>query len=128
MFNVNADEDCLYGKDIFGCNNCVDNLSLYDCELCFECVQCTNCYNCRFVRHSQNCTDSAFLDHCIGCTDCFGCVNLRNKQYYFLNEKCTKEEYFKKREDLQMHTVEGLEKLRKHFDHIRAGSIRTGAV
>jgi len=115
MFNVNGDEDCLYGKDVFGCTNCVDNLSLYDSELCFECVQSTQCYSCKFVWHSQNCIDCAFLDHCIGCSNCFGCVNLRNKQYYFLNEKCSKEEYSQKLKALRMNETSGLEKLMKHF-------------
>jgi hypothetical protein len=102
--------DCNYVRDVMDCRSVI-----LESELCYECVDCQRIYNCAFLQDCQNCHDSWFLKDCIGCSNCFGCVNLRNKEYYFLNEKCTPEEYKKKVEDLQLHKHSNLDGMRDNF-------------
>ncbi len=115
IFDAGDCEKCFYCEHVNRCNYCINCSYLGDCELCFECMNCSNCYNCRFVQNSSDCSDSWFLKHCGGCKNCFGCINLRNKQYYFLNEKCTKKEYFRKLAELKLDTHSGIKDLRKSF-------------
>jgi len=84
-------------------------------ELCYECVDCRDCYELRFSQNCKNCHSAWFLKDCIGCSDCFGCVNLRNKQYYFLNQKCSKEEYEQKLNGVDLESSSGLQRMREDF-------------
>jgi len=80
-----------------------------DSSLIYETIQAgdqsTNIKMCHWaMTHSQNLEYCLF---CITCKDCFGCVGLKKKQYCILNKQYTKEEYFKKRQEIidQMNTV-----------------------
>ncbi len=115
VFDSDKNWDCYYSYSINSCQNCCDCFRLRSCELCYECIDCVSCYDSKFLQNCHNCSSSAFLKNCIGCHDCFGCVNLRNKQYYFMNEKCTKEEYQAKLAALRLDTYSGLSPLRAHF-------------
>ncbi len=108
--------DSFYSVDINHVRDVMDCRSvIIESELCYECIDCQRIYNCVFLQDCQNCHDCWFLKDCIGCSNCFGCVNLRNKEYYFLNEKCTKEEYQKKVDDLELHRHSNLSGMRDNF-------------
>lgn len=126
IFEAVGNENCLYCEYVNYCRSCMNCTRIEKCELCFECIECVNCYESLFLQNCQNCTASWFLKNCIGCSNCFGCINLRNKQYYFLNEKCTPEEYqekiknwhlekYSKISDLQIHFVKFCEKFPHKF-------------
>lgn len=95
VFSTNHSEDCSYGSWVNYSKNCIDNLSIDRCELCYECIGCKNCYNLRYCRDSYGCRDSFFLRNCTECRNCFGCSNQIHKEYMVLNEQKTKEEYEK---------------------------------
>jgi hypothetical protein len=107
--------DVMYSYLANSCTNVIDCFRVEHCELCYECVDSSHCYDCRFVQNCTNCNNSWFLKNCIGCQDCFGCVNLRNKQYYFMNQKCTKNEYEKKIGLLELHKSSSLKNMRVQF-------------
>lgn len=90
-------EDCYYSTYLFRSNNCFDCLFVNDSELAYECVDAKKCYACAFLQNCQECTDSYFCYDCRSCNNCLGCVGLRNKSYYIFNERCSKEEYPKKK-------------------------------
>lgn len=115
IFEADANEKCMYSQNIYNSLQCLDVVNAEECKYCYECVTCYNCYNLRFSVNANTCSDSWFLKNCIGCMNCFGCVNLRNKQYYYLNEKCSKDEYEKKLAALDLWTVKGLKSLQKSF-------------
>jgi len=115
IFEADFNENCMYSTNIYDSRSCIDNLSITNCELCYECIDCQDCYNVKFSQDSKNCSDSWFLKNCIGLKNCFGCVNLKNKEYYFLNEKCTPEEYRQKLEELDLETNKGLQDMRNTF-------------
>jgi len=88
-------ENCLYGSLILRSKDSVDNLLLFDSELCYGNTNCKKCYQTLFSTDCENCNNILFSRNCLGCSDCFGCVNLRNKKYYIFNEPHTKTEYEK---------------------------------
>src|SRR3989338_3561293 len=73
VFRMSGSEDSLYcyvGRNI---TDCVDCLSIWDSELCYECIDCNNCYKTKFSQESHDCRDSYFLYACRNCSDCIGC-------------------------------------------------------
>lgn len=119
VFRITGSEDSLYcyvGRKI---KNCVDCLSLWDCELCYECIDCNNSFNLKFSQESHDCRDSSFLYACRNCSDCVGCVNLVNQSHCIFNEKYSKEKYQKKLKELRLNTASGLSKFKKEFEEFR---------
>jgi hypothetical protein len=49
----------------------------------------------------NSCTDCHFSSLLNSCSNCFGCVALSHKKYCIFNKQYTKEEYFKKVEELK---------------------------
>ncbi len=96
-----------YIKDSFDCYESTE------IELCYENVMVDKCYQTFFSLDCESCVDVSFSKSLRGCTNCFGCVNLTNKSNYFFNEPCTKEEYQKKVQDLNLQSFESLEKLKE---------------
>src|SRR3989344_5002925 len=92
-FNMSYAEDCMYGENVWGSKDCVENSLTIDSELCYDCINCTRCFNLQSSFNSVNCSDSFFLGFSRSCRNCFGCVNLRNKEYCIWNEQKSKEEY-----------------------------------
>lgn len=107
---------CYVGRNI---TNCVDCLSIWDCELCYECIDCNNCYRVRFSEESHDCRDSYFLYACRNCTDCVGCVNLINQSHCIFNVKYTKEEYDAKLKELNLNSFSGINNFKKQFEDFR---------
>lgn len=115
VFEADYSESCIYGNYIQKCKNCIDNLAIFMCELCYECIACQNCYNLKFSHNCNNCSDSYFLQDCIGCKNCFGCVNMRNKEYCFYNEQLSKDTYLEKIKNLGLDKFSIIENEKKKF-------------
>ncbi len=107
---------CYVGRNI---TNCVDCLSIWDSELCYECIDCNNCYKVRYSQESHDCRDSFFLYACRNCSNCIGCVNLINQTHCIFNVKYTKEEYEKKLKELNLETYSGLKEFKDNFEQFR---------
>jgi hypothetical protein len=101
-------EDCAYSNRIYHSKNIIDCTNCYACELCYECIDCKNCHSLKYSEECENCHDSLFLKNCIGCKDCIGCINQRHKQYMIKNQKYSKEEYEKIKENLKLETLDGI--------------------
>lgn len=121
MNNVGSTGDYIYNcKNSFGCfdvkeledcghsNNCVsikDSMDMsntyYKSELNYQVMSAMNIYNCNYC---VTCFDSNDLDHCehlYNSHDCFGCFSMKNAEYCIFNEQYSKEEYFKKVEQIK---------------------------
>ena len=119
VFRMSGSVDSLYcyiGKKII---NCMDCFGITDSELCYECVSCERSHKLRFSQESVGCLDSFFLNSCRNCSDCVGCVNLVNQSFCILNQKYTREEYFKKLKELRLNTASGIAKFEKQFMEFR---------
>lgn len=93
VFSTNRCEDCYYGSWVNDSRDCVDNLNIEACELCYECVGCRNCYSCRYLRDCISCRDSLFLRDCINCHHCIGCTSLSNQSYCIFNKNVGQKQY-----------------------------------
>jgi len=119
IFGCVRDEDCLYGHIVWDSKDCIDNLYVYRCEWCSNCIDCVDCYDVHFSTESANCNESYFLHDCRGCINCFGCTNLRNKQFYFMNQACSKEEYFEKLKKVQPFSTKTLNDGKKWLEKLK---------
>lgn len=106
-------ENCDYGHIVYESRDCLDNVYIRKCELCYECIDCLNCNKLLYSQECENCSDSIGLFDCRSCTNCIGCVGLQQKSHYIYNKPVTKEAYG---EFLKKHTIEEImterEKLR----------------
>jgi len=121
-FRSSYPEDCLYIYNGEFVKNCVDSSWIANTELCYESINVKNCYNLRFCQECNDCRDSYFLYACRNSSNCVGCVNLVNGEYCIWNQKYTKEEYFKKLEELKLNTHAGLKKFTREFEEFRKKS------
>lgn len=89
----------IWAKD---CKDCSDLLMSNEAELSSHLVSSGRHYKTHFAAFSYDCVESAFLYDCRNVSNSFGCVNLRNKQYCWFNEQLTKEEYEKRRSEVNL--------------------------
>lgn len=123
IFGGDFDEDCMYGSLPMYCKDSLDCDWTDHCQLCYFCAYSENCYGCRFTFQSKNSRDCAFIEDCIGCTDCILSTNLRNKSYYIENKPYSKEEYFKKKQELLTGSYAQQQALWKKFLELRASRV-----
>lgn len=115
IFSSNTNEDCLYGRILLNCRDCIDCLAAYNCELCAHCIQCENCFGGIYLENCKGCSDSWFLQNCIGCHHCFGSINLRNQSYCFFNEHLSPEAYTQKVAAVKLSSHQNLERFKDQF-------------
>ncbi len=113
VFGCVDDENCDYGHIVWDSTDCVDNLYVYKCELCYECIDCIGSNRLIYSEECESCVDSIGLFDCRGCTNCIGCVGLRQQSYNIFNKPVTKEEY---KEFLQIHPINKKENIEYIFD------------
>jgi hypothetical protein len=94
-------EKTMYSSRIIYTNYVIDSLDWTNLEQCYQAINCEWCYSCIYCMNSNNCSSSYFLYDCENCSDCFMCYNLIWKKYYIYNKSYSKDEYFKKIEDLK---------------------------
>lgn len=113
LTNAGYDENCLYSSSIEHSKECVDMLSVVKCELCYELVECGGgCYKTMFSENCGDCRDVYFSKNLNDCSNCFGCVNLRHRKYFIFNEPYSKDEYFKKIEEIGVNKYSNVEKMK----------------
>ncbi len=110
---ADGSENCAYCSFIDKCKDSLDNLMLFESELCYENVNCRKCYRTIFSVDCESCDNVSFSRNCVGCSDCIGCVNLRNKKYHIFNKPYSKEEYKKLAEDFAPNRSERIEAIKK---------------
>ena len=113
-----ACEDSMYCNRVDHCKFTHDSYICYGTEFGYENVYCKNSNKLFFSRESENCLDSYFLYDCRNCSNCILCTNLRNKSYYIENTEYPKEEYFRKKNELNLNTRSGIEKAKTRFEEL----------
>lgn len=119
-----------YGEDLLYCYRMVTNKECTDCtycmktERCYSCIYCIESFNLYFSLYTNNSSESYFLYDCRNCHNCVMCWNLRNKQYYIRNKPYTKEEYFRKIEEMKLTSRSSLLALQEEFlEHLKNEAI-----
>ena len=116
VFGADECENVAYSNGVVKVKDSLEVTFTEKSELCYECFAISQCYRCFFCRDIENCQDMIFSQDCIGCSNCIGCFGLRNKSYHIFNKPYSKEAYKQKREELNLGSFEGLEKLRKEAE------------
>ena len=115
VFGGDYVQDSLYSYYNDDSNSVVDVYRVKKSELVYDSIDCTNCYNLRYSQYAFNCRDSDFLYDCVGCSSCIACFGLRRASYCIFNRQYLPEEYYAKRDSLQLNTWSGVERLRNEF-------------
>jgi len=120
VFGVTNAEDCMYGKFVITCKDCVDCLSIFSSERCYEGVAASRCYNCAYFSYCQNCSDCFLVEDCIGCKNCILCLGLQQQEYCIFNEKLDRETYEKRKDELLKNlTVQKIRELREQSQEFK---------
>lgn len=122
LANTVGNEDCMYGRDFYDNQDCVDCDHVLKCILCYECVNCKYCYNSDHCTDCENCTDCLYGYDLRGCRNCIGCAGLRNKEYCIFNEPYKPDKYRKEAKKLSDN------KIQKGFEGTQLKSPRIYAV
>ena len=121
-FNGYGLEDCYFTCDSRWNKNCADLTYSNKCELCYDCLDCDECYNCDYLQDCERCVDCIHGYDCLGCKNCFGCVGMRKAQFHIFNKAYSKEDYFKKLEEVKKmdhgEIVKAIEKQRLKIPHV----------
>ncbi len=117
-----ASEDCMYCNRMMGGKFTHDSYTVKT-EFSYENVFCYDSSRLFFSLESESCLDSYFLYDCRNCSNCILSTNLRNKSYCIENVQYTREEYFKKKEELALNTRAGIQKARVKFLELWRGAI-----
>jgi hypothetical protein len=88
---------CMFTTDSVDCFNCTYCDACEQCSECTHCKGCVGCHECSYCVNSQNCSNSSYL---IMSEDCSDCV-LSKKEFHILNQKFSRDEYFRKLEVLE---------------------------
>lgn len=118
LANACGDEDCMYGRDLYGCKDCVDCDHVRNCTLCYQCLNCVDCYQCDFLQDSTNSSDCRYGYYLKGCRDCIGCVGLKQKQFHIFNEPYSEAEYRAKVASLNE------QEIRRRFEELKHSTPR----
>lgn len=106
-------ENVLYSVFLGHLKDSLDCYRMSNSELCYEDIGCNKCFRTFFSEECEACADVWFSRNCSGCTNCFGCVNLRNKSYYIFNKPYSKDEYFEKLKEFNLHSRSALTEIKK---------------
>lgn len=105
LANAVNNEDCMYGRDIYGSADCVDCGHIRKCTLCYECLNCSNCYDSSYLQDCEDSQNCDFGYDVKGCKNCIGCVGLRKKEFHIFNEPYSKEDFSAKKKLLKQDEI-----------------------
>lgn len=97
-FNATDCEDCCYIKRANATKDSIDcdNIGYDPSELLYECIGNSGNTNCNFCFGCWHNADLEYCDLVFNSHDCFGCISRSHAEYEILNQKYSKDEYFKK--------------------------------
>lgn len=113
LANALQNEDCMYGRDFFYNQDCVDCDHILRCTLCYETINCKECWNCSYLLDCSNCQDCDYGYYLKDCKNCIGCVGLRKKEFYIFNKPYSEAEFLSKKKTLKP------EEIRRKFEELQ---------
>lgn len=98
-YNATSAEDCFHMstiahhvKDSCDC----DSIGYDPSELLYECIGNSGNTNCNFCHASWHNSDLEYCEQVFNSHHCFGCISRNHAEYEILNQKYSKEDWFKK--------------------------------
>lgn len=105
-----------YSFGATGMKDCFDNYIGLNYELSYSNVLSSALFKTHFSYDADELIESSFIKVSKNLQNCIGCVNLRHRIYCILNTQYTKEEYLKKKKELDFGSYKKLCEFRKIFD------------
>ena len=105
-----------YSRGAVGLKDCIDVYLGGNSELSYNNTVFDGLYKTHFSYDTDESINSFFLKHCKNLQDCIGCVNLRNKNHCIFNVQYIKEEYEKKKKDLDFGSYKKLCKFENSYN------------
>ncbi|MBI4994346.1 hypothetical protein HZC21_01720 [Candidatus Peregrinibacteria bacterium] len=103
-YQLTNGEDCIYlrsmahnVKDSVDC----DQIGYDPSELLYECIGISGSVNCNFCYASWHNSDLEYCEHVFNSHRCFGCISRNHAEYEILNVKYSREEWFKRVEQIK---------------------------
>ena len=90
-YNVEDSAELTLASNVYNSYNVVHSSRIHNCRFLRECYDCVNCDFCFDVRN---------------CESCFGATNKRNAKYLWFNEQLSKEEWEKRRSEVDLASYE----------------------
>jgi hypothetical protein len=81
----------------------------------YHVLQSHRIHGCHFIHGCYDCMESAFLFDCRDCQNCFGATNKRHGKYLWFNEQLSKEEWEKRRAEVDYSCRTSLKKYQDQF-------------
>lgn len=129
VFGGRRSENIMFGSSIYDSRSATDCYFIRNDENVYENISTSNCFKCKYSYFSSNCIDCDFIYDCRNCQNCFGCVNLRNKNYCLFNEQLTKEEYKKRREEIDLGSQKDFQEYKNKFwNFLKTNPIRAARI
>ncbi len=116
LFASYNNERVHYSYGAASTKDCLDIYTSQNSELSYGDILCEGLYKTHFSYDSDESIDSFFLKHCKNLQNCIGCVNLRNKSYCIFNVQYTKEEYEKKKKELDFGSYKKLTEFQDKYE------------
>src|SRR3990167_1660898 len=82
--------------------DCSEAVSVTNASECHNATHSRRIHKCSYVRECLDCMSCDFVFDCRNCENCFGATNQRNKKYLWWNEQLTKEEWEKRRAEVNL--------------------------
>ncbi|RDV38350.1 caib/baif family protein [Bradymonadaceae bacterium TMQ3] len=89
---------CMFTTGSTDCSFCTYCRDCTNCTYCTQCTECEHCHQSSYCVRSKRCANSSYLilsEDCTDCVFCFGCVGLVKKEFHILNQKFSRDRYFK---------------------------------
>ena len=98
---------CCYAMNAHDAEDSAELATVRMIRSSYHLAHCERMYECCFAQESYDCLKSDFLFDCRNCENCFGATNKRNEKYVWMNEQLSKEEWEKRRAEVDLSTWSG---------------------
>lgn len=95
-FDVNEVEDSAYLYNAYHLKDCMDSCYTSMSELNYMCHSAVSLFGCNFCNICWFSQNLEYCEYVFNSHDCFGCVSRNHAEYEILNQKYSKDEYFKR--------------------------------
>ena len=112
-FGGTYSENLLYCENSSKSKYCVDSSFLANVEFSYDSFFNQRCSRSFYSSYCADCHSIYFCRECVGCADCFGCFGLKNKSFHIFNNPCSKEEYNKKLEELNLSSRKAVAEIKR---------------
>lgn len=95
-------KNSFYSSDAFDCESVAEAYAVKNATECYRVICGARLFKMRYAYHCFDSSDCAFVFDCRNCEYIFGGTNLRNKKYVWFNEQLSREEWERRRAEVDL--------------------------